>query len=143
MKSSVPGSAPRAVTRAYSRKQRPVYRIIIAQLIATLLASALCLFFGGVAALSALLGGLVCILPNAFLARRLGEGTASPGSGMKQLLYGEFGRLGLTVVMFGAIFILVKPLDALSFFGTFVGLQAFVVLVPLWDRLVDRGLTRQ
>lgn len=127
MKSGTLDSAPRTYKRL-------VYRIIKAQLLATFLAAATFMFLDWVAAWSALLGGLICVIPNMVLAGRLGEGTAEPKMAMKRLVQGEFGKLVLTVIMFGATFMLVKPLNLLSFFGTFVGLHAFFILVPLYDR---------
>lgn len=127
MKSGMLGSATLT-------ENRPVYRIITVQFIATIFAAALCLYVDWVAAFSALLGGLTCVVPNFFLAGRLSGGAARQGPALKQLLFGELGKLGLTALMFVATFILVEPLNMLAFFGTFVGLHVFFIVIPLLDK---------
>ena len=78
--------------------------------------------FGNLAGYSALLGCLVSVLPNAFLALRLGLPRRDPGA--KALLraawIGELGKLALTVLLFCIVFVSVRPLAAAPFFAGFV-----------------------
>jgi ATP synthase protein I len=80
---------------------------------------------GRVAGYSALLGGLTCVIPNAFLALRLAVPRRDPGAGaLVQAAYiGELGKLALTVLMFGMVFALVRPLAAGALFAGFIAAQ--------------------
>lgn len=82
-------------------------------------------FKGHVAAYSALLGGLTCVIPNAFLALRLAVPRRDPGAGalVSAAYIGEVGKLALTVLMFVMVFTLVKPLAAMPLFVGFIGAQ--------------------
>lgn len=109
----------------------PAYRIIRAQLIATVLVTALCLLIDGVAAYSALLGGLTCVIPAAFMLKRLEHPGSEAGSATVALTMAVAGKLVLTCTLFIAVFLLVKPLDARWFFGVLIGLHGLYVIVPL------------
>ena len=65
-----------------------------------------------------MLGGLTCVIPNAFLALRLVVPRREPGaSGLVRAAYiGELGKLALTVLMFSLVFTLVQPLAAVPLF---------------------------
>lgn len=80
---------------------------------------------GHVAGFSALLGSLTCVIPNAFLALRLA--VVSRDSGARALVRaaytGELGKLALTVLMFGAVFVAVRPLAAGALFAGFIAAQ--------------------
>jgi ATP synthase protein I len=80
---------------------------------------------GRVAGYSALLGGLTCVIPNAFLALRLvvPRREAGPGGLVRAAYIGELGKLALTVLMFGIVFTLVRPLEAWPLFAAFIGAQ--------------------
>ena len=101
-------------------------RILLTQLV---LSMALTLLFwgmdGNVAAYSALLGGLTCVVPNAFLALRLALPRRDQGAValVRAAYIGELGKVALTVLMFGAVFLLVRPLAAGPLFAGFVGCQ--------------------
>ena len=112
----------------------PAYRIIRAQLIATVLVTALCLLIDGVAAYSALLGGLTCVIPAAFMLKRLKLSGSEVGSAAVALAMAVVGKLVLTCTLFVAVFLLVKPLDASWFFGVLIGLHGLYVIVPLVDK---------
>lgn len=117
----------------FSRKS-PIYRIVIAQFIATLLASASCLVIDKVAAFSALLGGLVCVVPGCFvllMSSRLHTSSLDANAGIGLALKGEAGKFALSIILFALVFVMVKPINVLTFFGTFIGLQLFYVIVPL------------
>jgi ATP synthase protein I len=80
---------------------------------------------GRVAAWSALLGGMTCVIPNSFLALRLVVPRRDPGAaGLVRAAYiGELGKLALTVLMFSLVFTLVRPLAAGPLFTGFIGAQ--------------------
>ncbi len=80
---------------------------------------------GHVAGYSALAGGLICVLPYAFLALRLTVPRSDPGpKGLVRAAYvGELGKLALTVAMFIVVFTLVRPLSAGALFAGFIAGQ--------------------
>jgi len=102
-------------------------KVLLAQLGTTCVVLAM-LFWGldgRVAGYSVLLGGLICVIPNAFLALRLAVPRRDPGAGaLVQAAYiGELGKLALTVLMFGMVFALVRPLAAGALFAGFIAAQ--------------------
>lgn len=102
------------------------------QLIATFIASASFLLLSWVAAYSALLGGLICVVPNAYLAERL---TRTDGLTREQKIgrwmQGETGKIIQSGILFALVFAWVKPLDPPLLFLTFVGIQLLHLLVPV------------
>lgn len=103
-----------------------VAKVLLAQL-GTCVVLAL-LFWGAdshVSGYSALLGGLTCVIPNAFLALRLAVPRRDPGAGalVRAAYIGELGKLALTVLMFGMVFTLVRPLAAGAVFAGFIAAQ--------------------
>ena len=111
----------------------PVFRIVVAQFIATLLALASSLFFGQVAVVSALLAGVVCIVPGLFVLAVSMRPVAPGTTGLSQVIKGEIGKLGLTVLLFAVVFIWMKPLDVMVFFTTVAILQLCNAVIPLMD----------
>ena len=100
--------------------------ILLAQLGLSLVIAALFWGFDGkVAAYSALLGGLTCVVPNAFLALRLvvPRRDTGPGGLVRAAYIGELGKLALTVLMFSLVFTLVRPLAAGALFAGFIAAQ--------------------
>lgn len=103
-----------------------VMKVLLAQLgVSVLLTVMFWGIEGRVAAYSALLGGLTCVVPNAFLALRLAVPRRDPGAGalVRAAYIGELGKLALTVLMFGLVFSLVRPLAALPLFAGFIAAQ--------------------
>jgi len=101
-------------------------KVLVAQIgIGAVLTAVLWGLYGSVAGYSALLGSLTCVLPNAFLALRLAVPRRDPGAPalLRAAWVGEIGKLGLTVLMFSAIFFLVKPLSAAALFAGFIATQ--------------------
>jgi ATP synthase protein I len=103
-----------------------IVTVLALQLVAgAVLAAVLWGTAGSVAGYSALLGGLTCVIPNAFLAGRLV--LASRDSGARALMraawIGELGKLALTVLMFGIVFVTVRPLAAGALFAGFIAAQ--------------------
>lgn len=115
--------------------RQPILLILIAQvLISGAVALALALWQGQLAAVSALLGGAVAVVPNAFLAARL----LKPGAGasaeamLRAAWIGELGKLALTVLLFAAVFLTVRPISAVGLFSGFVAAQMVIFAVPFF-----------
>ena len=80
-----------------------IARVLMWQLVVgAVLAACLWGVFGGVAGYSAMLGSLVCVTPNGFLALRLIAPRRDPGAQdlMRAAWRGEIGKLALTVLFF-------------------------------------------
>ena len=103
-----------------------VVKVLLAQLGVTLVLGVLFWAIDGqVSGYSALLGGLTCVIPNAFLALRLAVPRRDPGAGalVRAAYIGELGKLALTVLMFSMVFALVRPLAAGALFVGFIAAQ--------------------
>jgi ATP synthase protein I len=82
---------------------------------------------GNVAATSALLGGMVAVVPNAFLAARLLQpSTPDAASLLRSAWIGEIGKVVLTALLFGVIFAMLRPIAPLAVFGAFIAAQLVV-----------------
>jgi ATP synthase protein I len=82
---------------------------------------------GKVSATSALLGGLVAVIPNGYLAARLLAPQADNAATLLRSAWiGEFGKAVLTALLFGLIFGLVRPIAPLAVFGGFIAAQLVV-----------------
>ena len=91
------------------------------------------LWLGKTAGYSTLLGGVVAVLPNAFLAARLltPGSAASAGAMLKAAWLGVIGKLLMTVVLFGVIFVAVNPLSVPAVFGGYIAAQLVILVAPL------------
>ena len=112
-----------AEERSSARSGNPVAKVLLGQLgSSVLLATLFWGIAGRVSAYSALLGGLTCVVPNAFLALRLVVPRRDPGAGalVRAAYIGETGKIALTVLMFSLVFTLVRPLAAGPLFTGFI-----------------------
>lgn len=103
----------------------PVYRIVLFQLVLTILVALMAWLHSGVAAKSALLGGLTCALPNAYFiwsAFRY-SGARSSVRIVQSFYQGESWKFVLTALCFGVIFQRVEPLNVLALFVGFITVQ--------------------
>ena len=110
-------------------------KVIAAQFgIGAALAAVLWGAFGSVAGYSAFLGCLIAFLPNAFLALRLSLPRSEPGAKalMRAAYIGELGKLAITLLLFGIVFVTVRPIAAVPLFATF----AVTALAPVLGLLV-------
>ena len=82
-------------------------------------------FSAGGIGYSVLLGSLICVIPNAFLALRLVVPRRDPGAQalVNAAWIGEIGKLALTVLLFSLVFTLVRPLNAAALFAGFIASQ--------------------
>lgn len=114
--------------------RQPILLILLAQVVMTVLvAGGLALWQGQLVATSALLGGAIAVIPNAFLAARLlgrKAGTSAVAL-LRAAWLGEAGKIALTAVLFAAVFVAVRPLSAFGLFGGFIAAQFVVFGMPL------------
>lgn len=91
---------------------------------------------GLVAAYSALLGCLVCVVPNAFLGVRivLGGNQGDAKALLRASYIGAAGKLLMTAAFFAVVFVLVRPLGPGWFFGGFMASQAVIWIAPVLTR---------
>jgi len=83
---------------------------------------------GEVGGTSALLGGAAAVVPNGFLAARVLKPNrdTSAKAMMRAAWIGEIGKLLLTVLLFGVIFGVVRPIEPLAVFAGFIAAQVVV-----------------
>ncbi|MBB3141734.1 ATP synthase subunit I [Halomonas sp. THAF12] len=107
-----------------ARIKRPsVRRLLLVQFGMVCLASLLGAWSeGGPGALSALLGGAVAFLPNAFFTWRVFryQGARHTRNIVNGFYRAEAGKFGLTAALFTLVFIAVPPSNPAFFFGAYV-----------------------
>lgn len=113
-------------------QQPPVHRVIVAQLLVSAVLALALLPLGITFTLSSLLGGLCCSLPNAYFVWRAFRyrGARSAKLIVSSFYRGEAGKLVLTSAGFILVFTLVKPLEPLALFGSFITVQAVSWFAP-------------
>lgn len=114
-----------------------ILRVLLTQIsVGLALSGAGFAFSGAVAAYSAILGNLVCVVPNAFLGLRIVTGGA--GGDARALLrasyVGAIGKMVLTAALFMVVFVLVRPLGPGWFFAGFMLTQAVIWAAPVLTR---------
>ena len=126
-------------------KSKKMRKVLVGQIgIGVVLAVVFWGVSGHIAGYSALLGSLTCVIPNAFLALRLVVPRRDPGARalIRAAYIGELGKLALTVLMFGLIFALVRPLAAAPLFTGFIAAQLMTLAGFLMrDRQQETGRT--
>jgi len=110
-----------------------VRRLLLYQAAGCLVVTLIGLFWGLVTAYSALLGGLVCLLPNCYFAYRAFkfQGARAARHIIRSFYAGEAGKLMLTAVLFGLVFSQVSSINALAVFLGFGAVQFIQWLVPI------------
>ena len=107
-------------------------RVILLQLAATIVTSLVAGLIAGVPGLlSALLGGLCCVVPNSLFALRLfAEAQKPQGANPMSFFIGEFIKIALTVALLGAIGWLYHGLNWLALIAGFiVALKSYIILL--------------
>ena len=113
--------------------RRVVPMTLLAQAGASLaVACVLGFWLGATAAASAALGGVIAVVPNAFLAARLVKPRASAAAALRAAWIGEIGKWLLTALLFGAVFASLRPVSAPALFSAFVAAQLAVLGALLW-----------
>jgi len=113
---------------------QPILLLLLVQVAVGLaVAAGLALWQGRLAAVSALLGGAIAVIPNAFLAARLLSPRA--GTSAKALLraawLGEIGKLVLTALLFAIVLVTMRPISGFGLFGGFIAAQLVIFGAPL------------
>lgn len=107
-------------------------RLVVIQLATTLFAAAVAgLLAGTHAFISALLGGLCCVVPNGLFALRLYLGARKPGTlNPMTFFFGEFTKIALTVVLLAAVVGWYPDLNWLALIAAFiVALKSYIILL--------------
>lgn len=93
------------------------------------------LFGGATAALSALAGGLACMIPNALFALRLyWEGKRPGGATMQGFFVGEFAKLAATVLILVVVARVYHGLNWPAFIVGFIAVLKSYFLMFLFGR---------
>ena len=119
-------------------------RIVLAQLGAGVAAAAAGqLWAGTIAAYSAILGGLICVVPNTFLALRMFAGSLArdPRKALTATYVGAAGKLLLTAALFAAVFVLVRPLWPGWLFAGFLAAQGVMWIALATSRFPGQSMT--
>lgn len=102
-------------------KNTLINRVLMAQALTTCILALAFLSQGVMDALSVLLGGLICLMPNIYMARKLtAHRTADANKLMSTFYAAEFGKIFITMALFAVVFITqqwVQPLALLVGFG--------------------------
>lgn len=107
-------------------------RLVLLQLVTTVIVSGIAGLLGGIhALLSALLGGLCCVVPNGLFALRLFASTQKPGAANPMTFFiGEFIKIALTLAMLFAVAWLYRDLNWLALIAAFiVVLKSYIILL--------------
>jgi ATP synthase protein I len=79
------------------------------------------------AAYSALLGGMIYLIPHAYIANKLlakTETAITAKHTLAELYIGQIWKMVIGALMFALVFVLVKPLSPFSLFGNYIAMQA-------------------
>jgi ATP synthase protein I len=114
-------------------KRPPVYRIIQMQLGMSGLMALVFFLRSPEAAISALVGGLICAIPNAYFIYKVFKysGAQQVGHVLRSFYQGVTWKLVLTAIGFAAAFTLINSLDFLALFSTFIVVQVTNVLASI------------
>ena len=107
-------------------------RVVLLQLSTTVIVGLVAGVLGGVHALiSALLGGLCCVVPNGLFALRLFANAQKAGNANPMSFFiGEFIKIALTVALLGAVAWLYHDLNWLALIAAFiVALKSYIILL--------------
>ncbi len=116
---------------------RAMFGILAAQLGVSLLLAAIGgLFAGRIAAYSGLIGGMICLLPNTFLALRIIAAgmQREPRALVRGIYAGEAGKMMISAMLFIVAFTLVKPLAAGWLFAGFIATQSVMWVALRLDK---------
>jgi ATP synthase protein I len=115
---------------------RTVRNILLAQLAVALgLALVVWIWLGSERAIPTLLGGLIGVVPNAFLAARVmsPRAGASATSLLRAGWLGEIGKLAIAAVMFAAVFATLRPLHPGFLFAGYIATLLAMPVGLLFD----------
>ena len=101
-------------------------KVFLIQVVSLVIIAGVLLLHSLSAAWSSLCGGLIFLLPSyVFVYRALvvQQTKSTPGAVIRQLYTSEIWKMGLSIALFIAVFILIQPLNPFSLFGTYILLQ--------------------
>jgi ATP synthase protein I len=119
---------------------RQALGFIIAQLAATIIFSACLLGWywpdGWIAAYSALTGGMIATLANAWFAFRvLGpRQSEEPAAVLRGFYWGELNKILFTCAMFAAAFVLIRPVNAAALLAVYFFVHMTPAAVNIFSR---------
>lgn len=118
--------SPLELALSQTIKRPPVYRIALIQIGLSGLIAALFLLRSQDAAISALVGGLICAIPNAYFIYKAFKysGAQQVAHVLKSFYQGGTWKMVLTAIGFAAAYELIHPLDFLALFSSFIAVQA-------------------
>jgi ATP synthase protein I len=106
------------------RTQKKVVRIFQIQIAFTILIAIVAVMFSTAAGYSALLGGLLYLLPNAYFAWRvLKQQNLTPRGVLADMYIGEIWKMAISIILFAMVFILVQTVSPFPLFLTYILLQ--------------------
>ncbi len=106
-------------------KKPPIFKIFCTQLAATLLVSAIYyLLEGRVAAYSALLGGLVFVIPQLYFGIKafMFSGARAIDKIVVNFYKGESSKIIIIVIGFALVFSFIRPIDYFSLYSAFIAI---------------------
>jgi len=111
----------------------PVYRITVIQLAVLVSSCILLLAIDRVWAWSALSGGLIAVLPQAYFATRVfrWRGAQSARAVANSSYAGVVGKFIFSAAGFAAVFALVRPIDGLAVFAGFL-IMLTIQIIGSW-----------
>jgi ATP synthase protein I len=126
------------LTQQHQQSKIQAINFIKSQLIMTMALSMLWLFFGNVKAYSALTGGLIATLANAWFAyKTFRVGPDSAAETMLASAYmGEIYKIILTGSLFVCAFVLIRPVDAMALLITYFVIHLTPALVSAFEHKV-------
>jgi ATP synthase protein I len=107
-------------------------RVVLLQFATTVVVGRISGILGGAHALvSALLGGLCCVVPNGLFALRLFANAQKAGAANPMAFFiGEFIKIALTVALLGAVAWLYRDLNWLALIAAFIAaLKSYIILL--------------
>ncbi len=107
-------------------------RLVSLQMLLTVVVGLIAALLGGkVALVSAIIGGLCCVVPNGIVAVRLYAGTQKPGGANPMSFFiWEFAKIAMTVALMFAAVKLYHDLNWLAFLvGFIVALKSYIILL--------------
>ena len=122
-----------------------VNHILIAQWFVTFCIAGVLFAIKRELALSALLGGIICVLPNYYFARQMftKRRTADPQTLMWSIYVAEFIKLSLAIALFAVVFINYKELHPLTLLITFFITQSCMWFIPLFTSIYGESTHKQ
>ena len=126
-----------SINRETARQARG---FIIAQLATTLILSAILLGWnwpgGWTAAYSALAGGMIATVANAWFAIKVlgGRQPQEPAAVLRGFYWGELNKIIFTCAMFAAAFVLIRPVNAAALLAVYF----FVHMTPAVITIISR-----